>query len=171
MCKVTFPDSKVTEYTANMIAENMWAQCGLDGKQHILLESIIDHKMDEHAVKHTDQLVYVNGLWHLCKMTKGAHLCVQWKDGRTSWERLANLKESYPIEVAKFAVSRGLDHKPAFAWWVVFTLRRRNRIIAPVNKWYTKMNYQYRIPVVFRCRFVNVCWCLLKAYCSCYIGV
>jgi hypothetical protein len=33
---------------------------------------------------------------------------VQRKDGSTSWETLADLKESYPIEVAVFAVSRGL---------------------------------------------------------------
>jgi hypothetical protein len=29
-------------------------------------------------------------------MTKGWKLCVKWKDSTTSWEQLADLKESYP---------------------------------------------------------------------------
>jgi len=72
-------------------------------------------------------------------------LCVQWKDGSTSWERLADLKESYPIEVAEFAVSRGLDQQPAFAWWVSAVLHKRNLIIAAVNKRYVKKDFMFGI--------------------------
>jgi hypothetical protein len=44
-----------------------------------------------------------------------AALC-QWKDGATSWKRLADVKESNPIEVAEHSVARGTESKPAFAW-------------------------------------------------------
>jgi hypothetical protein len=54
-------------------------------------------------------------------------LCVQWKDGSTSWEQIASLKESNPVEIADYAVTHSLDSEPAFAWWVPLTLKRRNR--------------------------------------------
>ena len=47
---VEFPDGTEKEYSANKIAEAMFTQCDLDGKQHLLLDSIVDFKMGEHAV-------------------------------------------------------------------------------------------------------------------------
>jgi len=132
---VEFPDSEVSEYAANVIAENMWAQCDLDGQQRIILDSIMDHKTNGHAVAMADRYINVKGKQHLRKTTRGWRLCCcQWKDGSTSWNRMADLKESHPIEVAEYAVAMGIDHEPAFAWWVPHTLRKRNRIIAAVKK-------------------------------------
>ena len=42
-------------------------------------------------------------------------MCVNWKDGTSTWERLADLKESNPIEVAEYAVAQDISHQPAFA--------------------------------------------------------
>jgi hypothetical protein len=67
-------------------------------------------------------------------MTKGWKLCVKWKDGTTSWERLADLKESYPMEVAGFAVSHDIHDEAAFTWWVPYVLAKCNRIISAVNR-------------------------------------
>jgi len=61
-------------------------------------------------------------------------LCVKWKDNSTSWETLADLKESYPIQVAEYAVAQSINGEPAFAWQIFYTLRKRNWIIAVVNK-------------------------------------
>jgi hypothetical protein len=93
------------EHAANVIAENMWAQCDIDGNQCRLLEAIVDHKTDEHAIQQADGFVVVNGRKHMRKSTKGWQLCIQWKDGSTSWERLADVKESNPIEVAEHSVA------------------------------------------------------------------
>jgi hypothetical protein len=49
------------------------------------------------------------------RTTKGWSLCVEWEDGSTSWVPLLDLKESNPIEVAEYAVARGIDREPAFA--------------------------------------------------------
>jgi hypothetical protein len=38
--------------------------------------------------------------------------------------RLADVKESNPIEVAKHSVAGRFESKPAFAWWVDFTLKK-----------------------------------------------
>ena len=80
-------------------------------------------------------------------ITKGWQLCVEWKDVSTTRERLADLKESYPIEVAEYAVARVLGKEPAFAWWVTPILVKRNRIIASVNKRYHKLNHKLGIKV------------------------
>jgi hypothetical protein len=122
------------ECSANVIAENMWAQCDIDGNQCQPLEAIIDHKSDEHAVQRADGYVVVNGRKHMKKSTKGWELCIQWKDGSTSWERLADVKESNPIEVAEYSVARGIDSEPAFGWWVDCALRKRDRIISAIRK-------------------------------------
>ena len=96
---VEFPDGAFGEYTANTIAENMYSQCDAEGRQSILMANIVDHKADETAVKREDAFVTVNGRQCPCKSTKGWMLCVQWKDGSASWEKLSDLKESYPVEV------------------------------------------------------------------------
>jgi len=72
---------------------------------------------------------------------------VKWKDESTSWETLADLKESYPIQVAEYAVYQSIDNEPAFAWWVPYTLRKRNQIIAAVNKQYIKRTHKFGIDV------------------------
>jgi hypothetical protein len=72
----------------------------------------------------------------LGKTTKHWTLCVEWKDRSTSWERLANLKESNPIEMLDYAMLKGINLESAFAWWVPFTLRRRNRLLTAVTSLY-----------------------------------
>ena len=67
------------------------------------------------------------------KTTRGWELLVEWKDGSMDWIRLANLKESYPVQIAEYAVANGIDHEPAFKCWVLSILRRRDRIISKVK--------------------------------------
>ena len=146
--EVVFPDGAVSEYGANVIAESMYAQCDLDGNERVLFDSIVDYRIDNNAVKPDDAFVLHNGHRYPKKTTKGVHLCVQWKDESTSWERLADIKESYPVEVAEFAVSRGLEKTPAFAWWVSAVLKTRNRVIAGVSKRrHVKKNFLFGIQV------------------------
>ena len=92
---VEFPDGAEMEYTANMIAENMRAQCDIDGNQWLLMEAIIDNRSDESVVKRKDAFITVNNRMQRVKTTKGWELCIQWKDGTTTWQRLADMKESH----------------------------------------------------------------------------
>ena len=55
------------------------------------------------------------------------------------------MKELYPVEVAKYAVAQEIDHEPAFSWWVPHTLKKRDRIIAAVNKRYHKRTHKFGI--------------------------
>ena len=45
-------------------------------------------------------------------------------------ESLKEMKDSYPIETAEYAVANQLQSEPAFLWWAPYTLRKRDRIIS-----------------------------------------
>jgi hypothetical protein len=82
--------------------------------------------------------------------TIGWKVCCQWKDGSTSWENLADLKDSHPYETAEYAVTQGIDHKPAFNWWVPHVLKKRDQIISLVCKRttrYLKRTHKFGIEV------------------------
>ena len=56
---------------------------------------------------------------------------------------MKDLKESYPIETAEFAVSAAIEDTPAFSWWVGYTLKKRDRIIAQVHHRLVKKSFKY----------------------------
>ena len=53
------------------------------------------------------------------------------------------LKETNPVDVAEYAKAEGIDDEPAFAWWVPYTLRQRNRIISSINSRVRKLSHKY----------------------------
>jgi hypothetical protein len=131
---VEFPDGTEKEYSANIIAESLYSEVDQDGRQFQLINKIINHLSDESAVSRDDMYVDKDGSnWHLRRTTKGWKLLIQWKDGMSMWERLANLKESNPVQVAEYAVANKLTEEPAFIWWIKDVLQRRNRIISKVK--------------------------------------
>jgi hypothetical protein len=48
---------------------------------------------------------------------------------QTDPARIKTSQESYPLQVAKYAVMQGIEDKPAFNWWVTFVLMKREQII------------------------------------------
>jgi hypothetical protein len=77
-------------------------------------------------------------------------MCCQWKDDSTSWESLADLKELHPIETAEYAVTKGLEHEPAFNWWVLHVSKKRDQIISLVHRWttrYLKRTHKFGIEI------------------------
>jgi hypothetical protein len=48
---IEFPEDHSDEYTANVIDENMHAQCDAEGRHYNLMEGIIYHKTDGHAIE------------------------------------------------------------------------------------------------------------------------
>ena len=39
---------------------------------------------------------------------------MKWKDKSESWIKLADMKESHPVEVAEYISASGIDKEPAF---------------------------------------------------------
>lgn len=127
--EVEFDDGDVQAYAANVIAENLYEQIDEEGRSYLLIDEIIDHLKTDDAVSVDNASFIVNGCVRQKRTTKGWKLCIQWKDGSTSWERLTDVKESNPIEVADYATMNHLETEPAFAWWVPFVHRKRARIV------------------------------------------
>ena len=75
--EVVFPSGDQAEYSANMIAQNMYAQCDSEGNQFLLMESIVDHKSDGHAVETSDMFTITKGRKYMRKTTEGWQLCIQ----------------------------------------------------------------------------------------------
>jgi hypothetical protein len=112
------------------------------------MESITDHKTDGHAVYRADMYTKHGSNKQASKTTKGWHLCVEWKDGTTSWERLADLKESNPVEVAEYVVYKNLLGAPDLVWWFPYVLKKHIHIIAAVtNNVYHKRTHKFGIKV------------------------
>ena len=94
-----------------------------------------------------DKEVIIKGRKDLKKTTKEWYICCNWKDGTSTWERLADLKESNPIEVAEYDVAQDIAHQPTFAWCVHFTLRKRKSIISAVKVRILKKTHKFGIEI------------------------
>ena len=73
---VEFPDGQVAEISANVIAQNMYAMCDLEGNQYLLLAGIVGHRKDESAIERP-----------------GGHVCKTWIESThpENHERLEDL--------------------------------------------------------------------------------
>jgi hypothetical protein len=100
---VLFPGGSTNEYTANVIAENMYSQVGKEGHQFNILSELIDHRKNSDALGTGNTSITLQGQQHPVCTTKGWQLCVQWQDDSTIWEDLKNLKEANPIETTEYA--------------------------------------------------------------------
>ena len=134
MYDVEFSDGQVKEYGASIIAKNMLTQVDSDGYSISLMDSIIDHHKDpSQAIPIADKYITTkSGQRRLPKTMKGWKLLIKWKDESKAWINLADMKEVHPVEMAEYARARGNSNKPAFVWWVPYTLRKREPILAAV---------------------------------------
>ena len=74
--EVEFPDGNVAEFSANVIAENMFSQCDGAGNRYRLMSGIVDHKSNNKAVSKSDQYVVIRGRQSTRKTTVGWKLCI-----------------------------------------------------------------------------------------------
>jgi hypothetical protein len=146
--KVEYPDGHLEEYSTNVIAESLYANADDDGFSTGIFDTIIDYRSDDTAVKPEDGFVKtVSGQSRAVITTKGWDLHVQWKDGSSDWIPLSQIKESNPIDVAEFAISRNIHKLPAFRWWVTKALRKRDRIIKKMKSRIRKPRMKFGIEI------------------------
>jgi hypothetical protein len=125
----------------------MYAQCDIEGRQYNLMEGIVDHKIDGHAIDPAAMYIKHGSNNKVSKTTKGWNLCVECKYGTTSWEHLADIKESNPVEVAEYDAEKSFLDTPDFLWWVPRVLKKRSIRIATVTKSYHKRTHKFGIEV------------------------
>jgi hypothetical protein len=136
-----FPDGSISEYAANIIAESIYNQVNDDGYDNTLFDSIIGH---EYKAPLTD--VIENGSF-VPKSTEGWKICLQWKDGSSSWHPMIDVKNSFPVQLAEYASYNQLQDKPGFSWWVKYSLRKRERIMSSIHTRYAKRTHKFGIQV------------------------
>ncbi len=146
---IEFPDGQTREYAANTIAENMLTQVDCDGYSKTLMVGIVDFKKDETTAipKAEKWVVTARGQRRLRMSTAGWKLLIQWRDGSETWVPLKDMKESHPVETAEFARARGIDDEVAFAYWVPYTLRKRDVIISAIKSRLKRTSHKYGIEV------------------------
>jgi hypothetical protein len=125
----------------------MYAPCDIEGRQYNLMEGIVDHNTDGHAIEPDYMYIKHGSNTQVRKTTKGWNLCAEWKDGTTNGESLEDLKESNPVEVDEYAAEKSLLDAPAFVWWAPCVLKKLSRIIADVTKRYHNHNHKFGIEV------------------------
>ena len=131
---VEFPDGTIREYAANIIAENIYSLLDKHGHRQQILDCIVDHNSNGRAIKMKDKyIVTKSGTKRIRKSTVGWKLKVWWKDGSEQWVPLQLMKESYPVQVADYAVDHKIADQPAFAWWVPYTQIKRWVILSAVK--------------------------------------
>eukprot|EP00804_Cyclotella_cryptica_P005993 CCRYP_000238-RA/>CCRYP_000238-RA protein AED:0.33 eAED:0.32 QI:0/0/0/1/0.66/0.5/4/0/340 len=130
--EVWFPERRTEELAANVIAKAVYAQCDADRNQYFLLDvSPISARI------HPWRLPGMIRFRLLMKIVKHSNCswesCCEWKDGNTSWQKLPDLKESHPLQVAEFMFAVQIADEPAFNWWVSWVLKKRDQIISLVK--------------------------------------
>ena len=146
---VCFEDGTEDTYTANLIAECIYSQVDDQGRHLLLMKEIIDHKKTGDAIPEEQSYYSTKSGPRTKRTTRGWKLLIEWKDGSSSWVTLADIKDSYPVQVADYAVLNGLTQEPAFRWWVPFVLKKRERILNKVSKtkyWSITHKYGLELP-------------------------
>jgi len=148
---VQFSDGTEENFLASQIAECMFSQVDSEGNQFLLIDSIVDHKKGDDAVPIEDGYVERHGRRYPKRTTRGWKLLVEFKDGEMEWIPLNEMKESYPVQVAEYAIDNQIHKEPAFNWWVHKVIKKRNRILSKVKSryWRTTHKFGIRVPKSF----------------------
>ena len=113
------------------------------------MKEIIYYRTNGQEVQQQDAFITMRtGTKRRRETKKGWEILIEWKDGSANWVALKDVKKSYPVQVAEFAISNHIAEEPAFAWWVPFVMNKRNRILAKVKSkyWLRSHKFGIRIP-------------------------
>ena len=148
MYEVEYLDGEHASLSANHIAETLFAQVDDEGNRQVLLKEIIDYRTNVQEVKHQDAFIMTRtGTKRRSETTKGWEILIEWKDGGLNWVALKDVKESYPVQLAEFAISNRIVEEPAFVWCEPFVMKMRNCILAKVKSKYWLRSHKLRIRI------------------------
>ena len=71
----------------------------------------------------------------------------QVEDKSKVWINHADMKEAHLVEMAEYARARGISNEPAFAWWVPYTLWKREVILAAVKNRIRRTMHKYGVEI------------------------
>jgi hypothetical protein len=146
--EIEYINGDIETLTANIIAENLLSQVDEEGHRQMMMDEILDHRTTKDALtKDNGTYQTARGLTRKKRTTKGWEIYVQWRDGSGDWVALKDLKDSYPVELAEYATTAGIQDQPAFAWWIPYVLKKRTRIVAKLKSKYWERTHKYGLEV------------------------
>ena len=103
----------------------------------MFIEEITDHRVTNDAIP-KDKATYItkNGRRRKVRTTRGWEFYVRWRGGSGDWISLKDLKDSYPIDLAQYAIDNNLQTEAAFAWWGPYGQRKKRIIIKKLKSKY-----------------------------------
>jgi hypothetical protein len=141
-----FNDGTIKRYSVSVIASNIYEEGDADGFSSSLLYNIVDHKSSGEAIKMADKYITTRtGTQRMRQTTVGWSFLVKWGDGSQQWIDLKILKESNPVQAGAYAIARGIQDEPAFAWWVPYVMRKRDIIVSMVKSRVRRTTHKYGI--------------------------
>ena len=144
-----FPDVKGVAISADTVTTSLFGKCLYDEHDLMLFKSLLDHKSDMTEFQRYDAFVKRNGSNSERKKTnRGWQLLFEWFDGTMTWEKLSDLKEFYPVQVAEYASGNIIIDEPTFAWWARYIIKKRRAILSKVKAkyWSRTHKYGFRVP-------------------------
>ena len=133
------PDGVVDEYYRNILSENLFSQVDKEGRESILMKKISDHNIDKSVIREWKKVLIT---------TKGWKLLVEWKDGTQDLMPIKDIKESNPVETAKYADTNNLLEEPVFKWWDNKVLKKKDGIISRVKSRYWITSHKFGISLL-----------------------
>jgi len=131
-----YPDGHIQELSANIIADAIYSNMSDDGSEEQMFHDIIDHRQ---IYEDPDNLHKFT--------TKGWEISVAWTDGTSSWHKMVEIKNSFPLALAEYAIANNLQDYPAFSWWVHHTIRKKKHAIKAVKSRYSRRTHKFGIYV------------------------
>jgi len=147
--EVQYDDGSTEALSANMLAANILSQVDEHGYRHRMMEEIGGHRRSKDAIDKSEAFfTTVKGTIRRKPTTKGWQIYVIWKDGSSNYIPLREMKDSFPLETAKYAIDADIADEPAFAWWVPHVIKKQERFINKVKSKYWERTHKYgvRIP-------------------------
>ena len=139
------PDGSSRVLTYKVIAKNIFSQCDAERRQYKLISKISENRSDDTAIKKVNKWIDTKAGKQRNITTPGCSFPVEWKDGSSDWILLKDMKASYPVQVAEYAVANNIEYETDLAWWSKVVLRKRNRIISKVKSRYWKTTHKFGI--------------------------
>ena len=113
------------------------------------LNTIIYSHTDGTQIKEEDSFIHMSdGKKRRRDTTKGWEVFIHWKYGSSTWNQGKDVKESFPVQLAEYALLNQISDEPAFAWCIKKVINKRDRIISKTASKYWKKTHKYglRIP-------------------------
>ena len=88
----------------------MYAMCDENGDHILLFDAIVDHrKNDNEMTREEHKFVESKGKQQYKRLKKCWEVYVRWKNGSTTWEKISDFKECYPVQTTEYSATNDMD--------------------------------------------------------------